>query len=311
MSTLSQLEEIEQQYDHLAATGAYTEALDLVTRNAHLFPEYAQKVVFGWRIKMALKLNDAPLALKLLSEAVQAGCWYNGLRTNPAYALLHHQPEFEHLADLCEERRNQAIANAVPVLKTFPPERGQPPFPLLLALHGGNATAEPSHWSAALAHGWFLGLPQSSQEHAPGTYTWNDWDWALQEVPQRFNEICSAFLIDPQRVVLAGFSQGGGLAAWLALSGRIPARGLVLVGPFLPDVNHLIPFLENLPTKNLRVYLVAGQRDRYCLGVAQEMSRLFPRYGIACKLDVYADLEHAFPLDFERVLPEALDWVMQ
>ena len=311
MTDLSRLQEIEQRYDHLAATGAYAEALDLVTRSAFLFPEYAQKVVFSWRISMALKLNDAALAVKLLAEAVQAGYWYNGLRTDPDYQILHHQPELERLATLCEERRNQAIASAVPVVKTFLPEQGQPPYPLLLALHGANAIAEPSHWAAALTHGWFLGLPQSSQEHAPGTYSWNDWEWALQEVPQRFNELCAACPIDPNRVVLAGFSQGGGLAAWLAFSGRIFVRGLVLVGPFLPDVSRLVPLLESTPSSGLRVYLVAGQRDRYCLGVAQEMAKLLPRYGVACTLDVYADLEHAFPTDFERKLPDALDYVMQ
>ena len=42
MNALSRLEEIEQQYDHLAQAGAYAEALDLITREAHLFPDYAQ-----------------------------------------------------------------------------------------------------------------------------------------------------------------------------------------------------------------------------------------------------------------------------
>jgi predicted esterase len=310
LENLSQLEEIEQQYDHLAATGAYAEALALVTRSAHLFPDYAQKVVFSWRISMASKLNDQAQALLLLSEAVQAGYWYSGLRTDPNYQILHDLPEFERLVDLCEERRLQAMLSAEPVIKSYPPSQSQPPYPLLLALHGANATAEVSHWSAGLAHGWFLGLPQSSQIFAPGTYTWNDWDWALQEVPQRFSSLCAEFPIDPQHVVLAGFSQGGGLAAWLALSRRIMVRGVVLVSPFLPDVSHLVPLLESNPSSGLRAYLVAGQRDGYCLEVALALAELLPCYGIACKLDIYADLEHAFPVDFEPKLPEALDFVM-
>jgi len=311
MTQLDPAFEIEEQYHHLAASGAYAEALDLVTRNAHLFPEYAQKVIFAWQINMACKLNDTALALKLLAESIQAGYWYHGLRTDTDYQPLYDEPEFERLAALCEGRRAQAMASAVPVVKTLLPEGSEPPYPMLLALHGANATAEASHWSAALAHGWFLALPQSSQVYAPGAYTWNDWDWALQEVQERYNSLCCEFPVDRQRVVLAGFSQGGGLAAWLALSGLIQVGGLVLVGPFLPDVNRLVPLLESHPPQGLRAYLVAGQRDRYCLEVAQELADLLPRYGVACTLDEYADLEHAFPLGFERKLPEALDFVIK
>jgi hypothetical protein len=38
MSDLSRMEEVEQQFDHLAQVGAYAEVLDRVTREAHIFP---------------------------------------------------------------------------------------------------------------------------------------------------------------------------------------------------------------------------------------------------------------------------------
>lgn len=158
-------------------------------------------------------------------------------------------------------------------------------------------------------NGWFLGLPQSSQLYAPGTYTWNDWDWALQEVPKRYEAICTEHPIDTERVVLAGFSQGGGLAAWLGLSRLILVRGLILVGPFMANPDHLLPILEKNGPYDLRAYIVAGARDRYCYGMAQQLAKILPNYGIAYKLDVYPNQEHQFPLDFERKLHEALDFV--
>jgi len=309
MSNLSRMEEVEQQYDHLYQTGAYAEALELVTREAHIFPEYAQKVVYSWRMNCAALLKDRQLSLRLLGEAVQAGYWYGGLREDDDFAMLRGDPEFERLVDICMERRAQAMASAAPVIKTFQPEHGQPPYPLLLALHGASATAEADHWIAGVSHGWFLACPQSSQEFSPGVYTWNDWDWALQEVPQRYAAICAENPIDSGRVVLAGFSIGGGLAAWLGLSRILPARGLVLVGPFLSNPDHLLPILEKNGPYDLRAYIVAGTRDRYCYGVAQQLAKILPDYGITCKLDIYEDLEHQFPLDFERKLPEALDFV--
>jgi hypothetical protein len=37
---------------------------------------------------------------------------------------------------------------------------------------------------------------------------------------------------------------------------------------------------------------------------------LLPKYGILCTLDDYPDLEHSFPIDFEKKLPEALSFVL-
>lgn len=311
MDNVSRMEEVEQEFDHLFQTGAFAQALDLATRQAHIFPEYSQKVIYSWRMTCTCLLGDKAQTLRLLGEADQAGYWYNGLRDDADFALLRGDPEFEGLVTLCAERRAQAMAHAVPVIKTYTPEQGSLPYPLLLALHGANATAEANHWMASVSHGWFLGMPQSSQVYAPGTYTWNDWDWALQEVPQGYQTICAENPIDTGRVVLAGFSQGGGLAAWLGLSRAIPACGLILVGPFLANPDRLLPTLEENGPYNLRAYLVAGARDRYCYGVAQQLAKILPQYGIVCKLDEYADLEHSFPLDFERKLPEALDFLVR
>jgi acetyl esterase/lipase len=305
MGDLSRAQEVEQQFHHLVQSESYTEALDLITHEAFIFPEHAQKVVYYWRMAMACRLNDKDLALHLLKEAVQAGYWYAGLETDPDFRVLYGEAEFAHLAKIGMEHRAQAMANAVPITKILQPDSKFSPYPLLLALHGSNANVEiqVKHWASAVQHGWFVALPQSSQLFAPGTYTWNDWEWAQQEVCERYTSLYQEYPIDAERVVLAGFSQGGGLALWLVLSGAIKAQGLVLVGPFLDEITQIIPFLEKHVPYGLRVYLVAGQRDRYCYGIAQQLAILLPKYGIVCKLDDYPDLEHSFPIDFEKNYP--------
>jgi hypothetical protein len=75
MSNLSRAQEVELQFHHLAQSGAYAEALDLVTREAHVFSEHAQKVVYSWRMTMACRLNEKDLGLRLLKEAIQH--WLN------------------------------------------------------------------------------------------------------------------------------------------------------------------------------------------------------------------------------------------
>jgi hypothetical protein len=61
--------DVEQEYDHLYQAGAYTAALELATREAHVFPEYAQKVIYSWRMDCACHLGDKELTLRLLGEA--------------------------------------------------------------------------------------------------------------------------------------------------------------------------------------------------------------------------------------------------
>lgn len=309
--------EVEQEFDQLAAAGEYEQALDLVTREAHLFPYHAQKVVYSWRMWMACKLNRMDLALQLLREAVDAGHWYSTLASDSDFEPVWGDPEFKRLVEICAARRAEAMANARWVMETRRPA-GAGPFPLLVALHGANGTAAEfaGHWEAAVAHGWLVGVPQSSQEFGPGTFSWNDGEWSERDVRRAFETLQTEHSVDVGRVALAGFSQGGGLAVRLALAGATPARGLILVNPFLAEVESIIPALAARQSAlrglgPLRAYIVVGQHDRYCYGVAKQLAELFPRYGIPCTLDEYPDLEHNFPEGFDGRLPEALEYVMQ
>jgi len=55
------IEAIEQEYHRLASAGAYAEALDLATREAHRFPDYSQAVVYYWRmLKKAVRARTRP-----------------------------------------------------------------------------------------------------------------------------------------------------------------------------------------------------------------------------------------------------------
>ena len=217
---------VEQQFHLLVQSGAHIEALDLITREWRVFPEHAQKVTYYWRMAMACRLKDKDLALHLLKEAVQAGYWYAGLDADPDFQLLCGNADFEQLTRIGMELRAQAMANVVPVIKTLQPNPKYSPYPLLLALHGSNANVEnqTKHWNLAVDHGWLVALPQSSQVFGQDKYTWNDWEWSQQEVCERYKTLCNEYPIDLQRVVLAGFSQGGGLALWLVLAERLRHR---------------------------------------------------------------------------------------
>ena len=304
--------EIEQQYHQLVANGEYSKALHLATQYFDVFPPYAQRVVYYWRLSMACRLKDVQLALATLREAVENGHWFDNLNNEADFHILADQTEFHQLVALCEKRRSEEIANTQPVLKILKPENPSESYPLLFALHGNssNVNVFAPHWRSAQEHGWLVALPQSPQAFAPETFSWNDWDWEIPTLVEHYSQICQTFPVDRNRVVLAGFSMGAGLALWLALERTIEVRGLICVAPFLSEVEALRSLLAQPENQKLRIYLVASKEDEYCYDVAVKLSEIMSQYGIDHKLDIYTDTGHAFPSSFEQRVPIALDFIL-
>jgi predicted esterase len=304
---------VQREFWQLYRSGAYAEALDLVTAYEALFPRRGR--FYNWKMCMAARVGNIPLALQTLQETVDAGLWFGraSLREDQDLVPLQGLPEFERLAAICEERYAAALAQATPQLLTVEPKHTSRPFPLLLALHGNNSNSETSvdNWRPAVDRGWLLALPQSSQLGDFDAYVWNDRERAIAEVREHVATIQREYVIDPARVVVGGFSMGGGLAVWLALSGAIEARGFIAVGPYLDDVGLLQPLIEARQGRKLRGYIVVGDQDDPSYRISQEIVALLRSHDIACELEVHPNLGHVFPPAFDESLAKALDFIFE
>jgi predicted esterase len=313
--------DLERQLYQLYQNSKYAQALDLATREASRFPTEAWLVAY-WRICLASLVGEMALALQLLEEALAAGLWYAEaqLREDPDLQPLQGLPEFEQLVEVCRKRQAEAQAQAAPALITLQPEdqcqaRLQP-CPLLLALHGNYRTAEDSvgFWRSAVSNGWLLALPQSCQVGGPDGYIWNDQDWAVREIQEHVATLCEQYAVDPDRVVVAGFSRGGGLAIWLALSGTIEARGFMAVGPggpYMREPDKWVPLIEVSQGRGLRGYMVVGEQDIFCYESTQALAAMLRSRDIPCELEVHPNLGHDFPSEFQQSLTRALEFILQ
>ncbi len=303
--------EVEKKYLRLVKQKKHAEAHQLITESVDVFDQHAQKVVFYWRFWTAAMQNEVDLTLQLLAEAVDAGHWYSGLMEDEDFECVHGIPEFVALAQVCKERRKAAMETAVRTHKALQPQNHPQPYPFLFALHGNRGIIDSfaKEWETAVKNGWFVGLPQSSQMREEDVHTWNDWDWALEEIQQQYATLCAEYPVNCQQTVLAGFSIGGGLATSLALSGKIKPKGLILIAPFLNNADNMIPYLEARPKDDLRAYIIVTEHDTYCRDIGQRLSELLPQYNIPCKFEVYPDLGHSFPPTFAQQLPRFLDFV--
>lgn len=234
----------------------------------------------------------------------------------PSWQPLQGRPEFEKVASLCKARELEAHAEAV--LMVEEPEGGcreDRPCPTLVALHGNGSfgAAALNGWRPAVSQGWLLAAVQSSQIMATNIYMWDDQQTALRDIQERYAELRRTHNIDPDRVVLAGFSLGGETALRAALSGTIPVRGFLLLGPGGPTIDtpeEWLPLIKQGAARQLRGYVLLGEQD---LGTPHEtikaLINLLNTHDIPTHLEILPDLAHDYLRDPAPVLERALAFI--
>ena len=123
---------------------------------------------------------------------------------------------------------------------------------------------------------------------------------------QRFAEI-------QERVVPGGFSNGGGLAIWLALHRSMKTRGFIVLGPTLTAVElEALTTLFDIHTPvGLRGYIIVGEEDTWSLETSRKIAELMHAHDLSCKLEIQPDLDHSYPPHFAECLAQGLAFVEQ
>ncbi len=296
----------------LHEAGEYAEAYDFVTREASSFPEEVGRTDF-WRACLSALLGRTEIALQILQDWVAAGHWVaeRRMRDEPDLQSLNGLPAYEAIVATCRERHREAEAQGAPKLITLLPEQQAQTYPLLLALHGNNGNAQEtvSHWHPASRNGWILAVPQSSQLSMPDVYVWSDRERATREIQKHYVTLTQEYPINTGNVIVGGFSMGAGLSIRLTLNGTIPACGFIAVGPYIPDVDSLEPFLRASKEQGLRGVIIVGDQDKHCYDTSLKVAEMLKAYDIPCKLEVYPDMGHDFPPDFCSKLGEAIAFI--
>ncbi len=301
------------QIFNLYRAGDYNKALDLATCEGGRFAHEAP-LVYHTRACLASLLGNSPLALQLLRELMDAGYFYADFYwTDGDLEPLFANPEFTRLRALSAERLVKAQAAARPERCVVAPENLDAPLPLLIAMHGNNHNAayEADLWSTPSRTGWLVTLAQSSQVSGVNSYVWTDRDKSIAEIQAHYNALCSDYPLDPERLVLGGFSMGAETSIHMALTGLLPARGFVAVAPGGPNTSHpelWQPLIEQAWGRGVRGYIIVGGLDN-AAEPTRQMVEMFKAGGIECMLEDHADLGHEFPRDFAQRLPQILDYV--
>ena len=318
MTDLSFSQFSDQIQEHFAK-GTFAEGLSLASLYISEFPNEFPLINY-WRMCLAARLDETVTANKILESTLASGIWYSEilLRQSPALEPLQGQEEFERLIDISLQMQTADPINAVPVLVVRPEEACGPEdegCPAVIFLHANQDTAQKNleHWRSLPNQGWLVAMPQSSLAMWAGVYIWQDFESAAKEIEEHYHKLTEQYSLDPERILLAGFSMGAEVALAMILDGRIKAKGFVLLGPggpFMGNLDEWSPLIEKSKSKDIRGVILMGLADETIpQDNIRQLVKTLNDNGIACDLKTFPGLENEYPEDFEDVLKEALDFI--
>jgi predicted esterase len=281
-------------------------ALGVLDRDEGRYPEQVRTLRW-WRLSLVAESGRRDDFLTLLRRALDDDDWWSEkLLRRSDFNAFAGDPDFEALVAECDRRREAAetgpgLLVAEPVEET---SAGAPP--LLVALHGSGpsarATLEP--WRPATEDGWLVAAPVSSQLAAPNAPSWWEFERARDEIAAHLKTLAGSY--DADRIVIAGFSRGGAIAAEAAIRDDLGAAGLIAVGPGPFELDDVARLIEGARDRGLKAFILVGDRDAYCLDSANDLAAALAVGGVPCELELREGLGHEFPADFGDVLRRSL-----
>jgi predicted esterase len=261
------------------------------------------------------RAGQPEIALGWLERAGQAG--FAGTRSidedpdlAPARALAGFEaavaPIRANRARMFTEFRAEAERSEI--LTLVPPGEPKELRPLVVVLHGYGGSPAPMaalYRRVALELGAILAAPSAIRPGPGGQgYTWTFRDEAEWWVLRAIERVTAEHEVDPSRLVLAGFSQGAGVALAVGLAHPERFAGiLAAAGPFDEE------WMRPPPDANLKVYLLVGQEDPAVLS-SREAEAVLRADGLDVRLRVIPGLGHAFPQRATTELRTAFDFLL-
>lgn len=312
--TYQSYNEMRSDVTNLWLTEKYQEALDILMKEAPAYPDRHHDTLY-YAMCLNSRLGNVDAAVEHLREAIEeVGHWYGLsqlLETDDDLTNIWGNAEFQRLRDVSLARCKEAEDNAKPLRLIEQPAATDQPLPLVLALHGntGNAETTLGRWKPIVDDGYLLVSLQSTQLSGPNAYVWNDFEKAKGELIEHLSVLASEFNIDRERVVIGGFSMGGGFGLWAALNDVILVKGYLGIGPYIAEPKGLKPQIEAKANSDFRAYILVGDQDVGCLPGSEATKDLMVNAGIPCKYELREGLAHEMPNDFGESAKRALNFI--
>jgi predicted esterase len=303
-------QELTDELMGLYPQGKYAEALEVVEQNADHFPEQSARTTF-WKMCLLSLCGRADDVISVFRQGLDSGLWWaESLFVDTDLDNVRNLPEFKRLAAESNKKAVEMQAHIQPARTLLVPDDTSRELPLFIGLHGRNGHKDSNfeHWEVARQHGWLVLSPQSKQAIFPGSYCWDDNEQGLADILFHLDEVKNTYQVDPNRIIIAGFSQGSGMAIYATLNGKVGARGFIGIGTFTAEPDSLRSLASE--PQSIRGYFVTGEKD-HTLDKARAIQNILRENNIPFAEEVHPGLGHEFPLDFESSFDKAIKFILE
>jgi poly(3-hydroxybutyrate) depolymerase len=304
-------QEVTEQVVLLYNQGKFAEAEQMIHQHVDRFPEQAARTTY-WRMCLLSLDGRADDTLSVFREGLESGLWWRSdVFEDMDLNTVRDLHEFQRLMAESQKQYEKSRGNIERDYILLLPDRPDSgAYPLILFLHGrnGNKESNRAQWEIARQKGWLVLLAQSTQPLFPGSYCWDDPRQAMDDLRFYHDQVSQEYSLDPQRLVLAGFSQGSGMAMHAALSGKFNARGFIGIASWSADPQSLAPQTE--AAKRVRGYFITGEKD-HTFETAREIQNALSEKQTPVAGELHPNLAHEFPTEFEKSFDKAIDFIFK
>lgn len=238
---------------------------------------------------------------------------------SPAYAAVRELPEFAVFARENEALLDRARREAQVELDVHVPAglARDVKAPALIILHGepGNRVRIRDEWppEVVTGQGVIAAYVQSSQLRSAGRYLWS-WDGAdaaraRVDVREAFDALCREHPVDPERIILGGFSGGATTALDVLFGEAVPAVGLICLCAGDRPESFTPENLARAKERGVRAVFFEGEKN-WPNEDGQALVDAMRSAGLATEFVLNPGCAHEAPPDFPARLERALEFVL-
>ena len=98
--------------------------------------------------------------------------------------------------------------------------------------------------------------------------------------------------------------------AWNAiLTEQVAVKGFLFVAPWLPDIEEQKHLIAKIRERNLRGYIICGNKDEDSFECTKRFVELLKQEGISHSFELIEGLKHEYPENFEALIAKGLSFI--
>lgn len=288
----------------------FGEAAAILSEALELYPDHILANCVNLAL-MNLRMDRVDQSLEALEFGLDHGIWFGKYTfLDPIWEPMKEHPGWPAVQARSDEAKARDELLVVPRIEVVLPEGFDPTrrYPLFLALHGGGENVDlfmPNWVSTGLAKEFIVAFPQSTQLVAMDGYNWTeDMALSLAEIRAAFGELLAMYPVDPERVIVGGFSSGGVASLEVVLKNALPVRGFVVLCPAMPE-GFSADEVRAAAERGIRGTLLTTEMDGR-VDQQRKMDEIMSEVGLDHEFHITPDIGHWYPEDLGERIDKAI-----